>query len=105
VLRVIEPVRAAWEMPIQRSPFLLGRAVREQRYQPDFDMAFYDPEGYVSRRHAQIVKARNGYFLVDLDSSNGTFVNDRHLPSQKPRLLHNGDQIEIGEVMIQFLLR
>jgi pSer/pThr/pTyr-binding forkhead associated (FHA) protein len=68
-------------------------------------MAFYDPDGYVSRRHAQIIKARNGYFITDLGSSNGTYVNDRPLSPQKPRRLHNGDQIEIGEVVIQFLLR
>jgi pSer/pThr/pTyr-binding forkhead associated (FHA) protein len=68
-------------------------------------MSFYDQEGYVSRRHAHIIKARNGYFIADLDSSNGTLVNERLLPPQRPRLLRNGDQITIGEVVIQFLLR
>ncbi|MHC4404614.1 MAG: FHA domain-containing protein, partial [Planctomycetota bacterium] len=105
VLRVIEPVRAAWEMPVHRSPCLLGRESPHEGYRPDFNMAFYDPDGYVSRRHAQIIKARNGYFITDLGSSNGTYVNDRPLSPQKPRRLHNGDQIEIGEVVIQFLLR
>ena len=105
VLRVIEPVRAAWEMPVSKSPLLLGRTRAEQGYRPDFDMSFYDPEGYVSRRHAHIVRARNGYFVIDLGSSNGTLVNDRLLPPQRPRLLHNGDQITIGQVVIQFLLR
>lgn len=105
VLRVIEPVRAAWEMPVSKSPLLLGRTRAEQGHRPDFDMSFYDPEGYVSRRHAHIVRARNGYFIIDLGSSNGTYVNDRLLPPQRPQLLHNGDQITIGEVVIQFLLR
>ena len=105
VLRVVEPVRAAWEMPVHRSPFLLGRARPEEGYRPDFDMSFYDPEGYVSRRHAHILKARNGYFVTDLGSSNGTYVNDQPLAPQKPRLLRNGDQIAIGEVVIQFLIR
>ncbi len=105
VLRVIEPVRAAWEMPIRKSPFLLGRAGPLAPRRPDFDMSFYDPEGYVSRRHAQIIKARNGYFITDLGSVNGTYVNDRPLTPHKPRLLHNGDRIEIGQVVLQFLLR
>ena len=83
----------------------MGRARPQEGYRPDFDMTFYDPEGYVSRRHAQIIKARNGYFITDLDSSNGTYINDRPLSAQRARLLHNGDQIEIGEVVIQFLLR
>ena len=105
VLRVVEPVRAAWEMPVQQTPFLLGRARFEESYRPDFDMSFYDPEGYVSRRHAQIIKARNGYFIVDLNSSNGTYVNNRLLTAERARRLHNGDRVEIGEVVIQFLLR
>jgi hypothetical protein len=105
VLRVVEPVRAAWEMPVQSNPLLLGRASPQEGHRPDFDMAFYDPEGYVSRHHAQITKARNGYFITDLDSSNGTYVNDRLLAPKKPRLLRNGDRIEIGEVVIQFLMR
>jgi hypothetical protein len=105
VLRVIEPVRAAWEMPVRKSPLLLGRTRTQEGHRPDFDMSFYDPEGYVSRRHAHIFKARNGYFVTDLGSSNGTLVNERLLPPQRPRLLRNGDQITIGEVVIQFLLR
>jgi serine/threonine protein kinase len=105
VLRVIEPVRAAWEMPVSKSPLLLGRTRLDQGHRPDFDMTFYDPEGYVSRRHAHIIRARNGYFIVDLGSSNGTYVNDQLLAPQRPRLLRNGDQITIGEVVIQFLLR
>jgi serine/threonine protein kinase len=105
VLRVIEPVRAAWEMPVAKSPLLFGRARPEEGYRPDFDMSFYDPEGYISRRHGQIIRARNGYFVVDLGSSNGTYVNDRLLPPHKPQLLRNGDRVAVGEVMFQFLLR
>ena len=84
---------------------LFGRALPEEGYRPDFDMSFYDPEGYISRRHGEIIKARNGYFITDLGSSNGTYVNDRSLPPHKPRLLRNGDEIAIGEVVLQFLLR
>jgi len=105
VLRVIEPVRAAWEMPVRKSPLLLGRSQRSTGHRPDFDMTFYDPEGYVSRRHAHIIKAQNGYFISDLGSSNGTLVNGRLLSPQRPHLLRNGDQITIGQVVIQFLLR
>lgn len=105
VLRVIEPVRAAWEMPVHKSPLMLGRANPAEGYRPDFDMTFYDPSGYVSRRHAHIMKAKNGYFIADLGSSNGTYINDKPLTPQRPRMLRNGDKIEIGEVTIQFLLR
>jgi serine/threonine protein kinase len=105
VLRVIEPVRAAWEMPVSKSPLMLGRASPAVGYRPDFDMTFYDPDGYVSRRHAHIIKAKNGYFIADLGSSNGTYVNDQSLSPKKFKRLRNGDKIEIGEVAIHFLLR
>jgi serine/threonine protein kinase len=105
ILRVIEPVRAAWEMPVARSPMLLGRASEAEGYQPDFDMTFYDEGDYVSRRHARITKGRAGYFVTDLGSSNGTTVNGHSLSPNRARPLRNGDQIKVGLVVIQFWLR
>jgi len=47
----------------------------------------------VSRRHARIVIAADAR-LEDLDSKNGTMVNDK--PVSDPRPLHDGDRIQIG---------
>ena len=105
ILRVVEPVRAAWEMPVAHSPMLLGRASEAEGYQPDFDMTFYDEGDYVSRRHARITQGRLGYFITDLDSSNGTTVNGHPLLPGRARLLRNGDRIRVGLVTIQFWLR
>ena len=105
VLRVVEPVRAAWEMPIARSPMLLGRASEAEGYWPDFDMTFYDDGDYVSRRHARITKGDAGYYVADLGSSNGTTVNGQPLVPNRAYLLRNGDRIKVGLVVAQFLLR
>jgi serine/threonine protein kinase len=105
VLRVVQPVRAAWEMPVARSPMLLGRASEAEGYRPDFDMTFYDDGDYVSRRHAQITRGQNGYLITDLGSSNGTRVNGQPLKPHQALLLHNGDQIKVGLVVVQFWLR
>jgi len=105
ILRVVEPVRAAWEMPVSRSPMLLGRASEAEGYQPDFDMTFYDEGDYVSRRHARITKGQSGYFVTDLGSSNGTTVNGRVLSPNRAQLLRNGDRVKVGLVVIQFWLR
>ena len=105
ILRVVEPVRAAWEMPVARSPMLLGRASEVEGYQPDFDMTFYDDGDYVSRRHARITKGRAGYFVADLGSSNGTTVNGHTLDPNRAYQLRNGDRIKVGLVVIQFWLR
>jgi len=106
ILRIVEPVRAAWEMPVSRSPMILGRASEAEGYWPDFDMTFYDEdEGYVSRRHAQISRGADGYFITDLDSYNGTTVNGGPLLPQRAYPLRNGDRIQVGLVVIEFRLR
>jgi serine/threonine protein kinase len=105
VLRIVEPVRAAWEMPVANSLMLLGRASEAESYRPDFDMTFYDDGGYVSRRHARITRGRGGYFISDLGSSNGTTVNGRPLIAHHAHPLRNGDRIKVGLVVIQFCLR
>lgn len=105
VLRVIEPVRAAWEMPVARSPMLLGRSSEAEGYVPDFDMTFYDDGDYVSRRHARITRGKAGYFVTDLGSSNGTTVNGQSLVSHHARMLRNGDRVKVGLVVIQFRQR
>jgi serine/threonine protein kinase len=105
ILRIVQPVRAAWEMPCKKSPMLLGRTSQPEDYVPDFDMEFYDPNGYASRRHAQITQQDEGYFITDLGSSNGTLVNGQPLSPHEPHPLHNGDRVTIGQVVIQFWLR
>jgi hypothetical protein len=104
ILRVVEPVRAAWEMPVQHNPMLLGRASEAEGYRPDFDMTFYDEGDYVSRRHARITHGRGGYFVTDLGSSNGTTVNGQTLIPHRAYRLRNGDRIKVGLVVIQFWL-
>jgi DNA-binding response OmpR family regulator len=49
----------------------------------------------ISRRHARLTRAANGYALSDLDSRNGTFVNGAPIGSA-PVPLKDGDQIVLG---------
>jgi hypothetical protein len=104
ILRIVEPVRTAWEMPVGHNPTLLGRASEAEGYRPDFDMTFYDEGDYVSRRHARITRGRGGYFIADLGSSNGTTVNGQALIPHRAYRLRNGDRIKVGLVVIQFWL-
>ncbi|HZN07657.1 MAG TPA: sigma 54-interacting transcriptional regulator [Pyrinomonadaceae bacterium] len=54
----------------------------------------------VSRRHTKIEKEDDGFVITDLESLNGTFVND--LPV-KSRLLQHGDRLRIGDSQFVFL--
>lgn len=49
-----------------------------------------------SRNHAVIQKIRDAYFIQDLDSTNGTFVNGTRIPNKKYVKLGPGDEITIG---------
>lgn len=62
-------------------------------------LSIKDP--YVSKRHATITNDRNQFFIEDLDSANGTFVNGEELLN--PIRLENGDSIKIGQVNFLFV--
>ena len=51
----------------------------------------------VSRNHALIQKIKSDYFIKDLNSSNGTFVNNQRVPKNKYVKLNQKDVIRIGK--------
>jgi pSer/pThr/pTyr-binding forkhead associated (FHA) protein len=53
----------------------------------------------VSRQHAALRQLKNHLFLVDLGSSNGTYVNGQRLYSQQPNILVEGDEIRLGNLV------
>ena len=55
----------------------------------------------VSRRHAQVENDGDHFVLEDLDSLNGTFIND--VPIKK-RTLEHGDRVRVGNTQFLFLL-
>src|SRR5271165_5139916 len=69
---------------LNRTPFTVGRKV-------DKDLVIADPR--VSRDHAQIMQEGQDFFLVDLGSKHGTFVNGERIQRQK---LDRGDRLEFG---------
>lgn len=70
--------------------YLLGRAESNQVVVSDID---------VSRRHCTLKQTEEGFRLSDLESRNGTFVNN--LPITET-ILRNGDCIRIGNALILF---
>jgi len=62
------------------------------------DLVF--PDKAVSRYHAKLTKHKKGYLLIDLDSINGTFVNDESVKSWD---LKNSDRIKIGSNVLIFI--
>ncbi|OLS02535.1 FHA domain-containing protein [Tissierella creatinophila] len=67
----------------------------------DNDIIIKDP--FVSKTHFNIIKDENQYFLKDLNSSNGTFLNGERLLDVVK--LTNGDRIRIGNIEFLFVNR
>ena len=76
--------------PINQIPFKIGR-------DPNNDVVLESK--IVSRGHAQIVRAREGLTIVDLNSHNGTFVNGTRI---KEAILRDGDEILIGGILVLY---
>jgi HD-GYP domain-containing protein (c-di-GMP phosphodiesterase class II) len=53
----------------------------------------------VSRRHAEIFRIGEMYFIRDLESRNGTFVNEKQVSEE---LLRIGDQVRVGNTVLVF---
>lgn len=67
----------------------------------DNKIVIKDP--YVSKKHLKIVKDEGNYYLVDLNSANGTFLNgDRIMDVVE---LKNGDRIRVGQVEFLYVNR
>src|SRR5436309_2262069 len=77
--------------PLADMPVVLGRG-------SDCDIRINDHS--VSRRHARINPGADGYYAVDLQSTNGTFVNDIQASMYK---LKDGDYLRIGNCIYRFL--
>ena len=57
-------------------------------------------DGFASARHARFQPRRDGVWVEDVGSTNGTFVNGKRLT--RPRKLASGDVIRIGETDLRF---
>ncbi len=55
---------------------------------------------YASSRHARIEPRRDGVWIEDIGSTNGTFVNGIQI--DRPRRLSQGDVIRVGETDLRF---
>ncbi|MGG6296443.1 FHA domain-containing protein [Leptolyngbya sp. AN02str] len=56
----------------------------------------------LSRRHAAIRYENQGFYLVDIGSRNGSFVNGE--PIRQPRLLKDGDRVRLGSLTFVFFV-
>lgn len=76
-------------------PVIIGKA-------PGSDILINDSG--ISRQHANIRLQNGQYFISDLGSLNGVYVNSRKVPGEEACPLNHGDKIQLGRVKINFHL-
>jgi hypothetical protein len=79
--------------PLQKESCFIGRS-------PSVEISLVDET--VSVVHARLWKKAGRWWLEDLDSRNGTLLND--IPVSKKAVLCSGDRIRIGRIVLEFRL-
>lgn len=97
--------RLGKEFAVSSGETNIGRWDADGGIFPDVDLDQDDPEAKVSRRHARIIREGNQFFIEDLGSTNGTFINRgrRLLPGNR-HPLSNGDEIIVGKTFLKFVI-
>jgi hypothetical protein len=83
--------RAGESFPLEEDRMSIGRS-------PDAGIFLDDVT--VSRNHALVVRRRDGRYIDDLGSLNGTYVNRRRIESHA---LADGDEIQVGKYKLSYL--
>jgi len=86
----------------RHTTLLLGRNDRKSRLFVDVDLTGESGQAHsVSRRHARVHFLNGRYLLEDLESLNGTYLNGRKLTPYLQEVLHEGDEVKLGSLVLR----
>ncbi len=89
--------------PLRDTETLVGRYDPVTDLRPDVDLTQVDLKRSVSRRHARLVRTRDGWVVIEeVGALNGTFVNGAKLVTGRPQALADGDRLGFGMVKLVF---
>ncbi len=92
------------EIPQNLSVINLGKP--NNQFPPDIDVSGFPNSEIVSRIHGRLVVENDDFYIEDLGSSNGTFINHLPLLEGNRHKLKMGDQISLGkEDKVTFLFQ
>ena len=95
MLKVLSGSHEGRELSVSGEKFLIGRSESCQ-LRPKSES--------VSRKHCIIVLKDNRVLIQDLKSRNGTYVNDKRLPTDKAKVLAGGDQLRVGKLNFEVVI-
>jgi pSer/pThr/pTyr-binding forkhead associated (FHA) protein len=85
----------SFELPPNLAVIRIGKP--NDQILPDIDVSNLPDTDIVSRLHAEIQVEESTYYIVDIGSSNGTFVNNAKLEPETRYPLNLGDIINLGQ--------
>jgi pSer/pThr/pTyr-binding forkhead associated (FHA) protein len=93
------------ELPLSKE-VVIGRLDAGQAIFPDVDLTNErGTEMGISRRHARFSRRENQVFIEDLKSLNGTFLNATRLVPELPYPIQDGDQVQLGKLLVTVHLK
>jgi pSer/pThr/pTyr-binding forkhead associated (FHA) protein len=84
----------SFDLPQNFAAIRIGKP--KQQFIPDIDVSELPNADYVSRLHAEIQAEKNSYYIVDMGSSNGTYLNNIRINPKQRYPLNLGDKIDLG---------
>ena len=82
--------------------FVIGRASLETNEIPSLDLNPYGAvDKGVSRQHLVIMKRGDTLHVMDLESTNGSYLNGVWMYPNQPRVLRDGDEIMLGSLIMR----
>ncbi len=84
--------RPGREIMLSKDETLIGKA-------EGCDIGLFGGQG-LEKQHAQVILKNGRYFVADMDTPGGTYVNDQRV--HKPTPLRDGDAIRVGNCILRF---
>jgi hypothetical protein len=81
---------------IEEFPFFIGKLKKNMDYCLDKEV--------VSRCHAKLTKEQEHIYITDLNSTNGTFINNEPLQPYKRKEIKAGDEIAFADIRYRFIM-
>lgn len=94
ILKPLDEVRYE-DIVINEFPFFIGKLKQNVDYCLEKDV--------ISRYHAKISKEQERYYITDLNSRNGTFINDSPVETYQSMEIQNGDIISFANIKYLFM--
>lgn len=91
-------------VPVNVGPVIIGRRFESEDQSRYVDLSELGAQEFgVSRRHTQLELRENKIYAVDLNSTNGTFVNRERLAPGTPHEVRNRSSLQMGVLILRVL--